>query len=90
MQSTEVGKPFIRLSGAVPGTRVTLSFKASQQAITTIVAKQEYYATWRADTVMRMGPVGRPFPTYERRSLQNNNKRLQFASAFYKVPRVRW
>jgi hypothetical protein len=89
-QAVDKDGHFMRLSGATPGTRITLTFKPRDEDVTSDVARHHYDLTWRADTVMKLGPAGKPYPIYRSDSLPDRQVSPELETALYRQPKVRW
>jgi hypothetical protein len=83
-QALDSSGHFMRLSGATPGKPITLTFKPREENSASDVAGRHYDLTWRADTVMKLGPPGQPFPIYK------NNSLAELDSSIYRQPEVQW
>jgi hypothetical protein len=81
---------FMCLTGATPGTRIALTFKPRETDVTSVVARHHYDVAWRADSVIKLGPAGEPYPIYRGGSSPHPQALPDMEIALYKRPRVRW
>ena len=89
-QAAGTGGNFLRLSGVKPGTRITLQFKPREMAVKSVVAKKRYDVLWEGDTVMKLGPAGRPYPIYRGDLVSGRYGPSEMEDAHYKEPAIRW
>jgi hypothetical protein len=80
----------LRLTEASPGKLITLTFRPREEETVSVVAKQRYRVSWKADTVTRLGPSGSPYPIYKSDRLSSPDYRFESEEAVYKEPQVRW
>jgi hypothetical protein len=56
----------LQITGAKAGARVVLSLAQREETTTSVVAGNSYEVAWRGDTVVRLMPHGKPYPTFKR------------------------
>ncbi len=89
-QAAETAGNFLRLSRVKPGTCITLQFKSREEAVTSVVARQRYDVSWEGDTVMKLGPAGKPYPIYRGDAVSGRHGPSEMDNGLYKEPAVRW
>jgi hypothetical protein len=80
----------ILLKGAVAGDPITLQFEQPAVERTHTVAKREYRAVWRGDTVVRLLPVGHPYPIFQRSALNSSVSPLKPKDLSPILQQVHW
>jgi hypothetical protein len=81
---------FLRLTGASPGKRITLTFRTRDEQAASVVARQHYDVFWKADTVTKLGPPGTPYPIYKAGRPLRQGSPVEVEEALYKEPQVQW
>ena len=61
---SEPGQPYVKLSGAPAGARISIDFDLPERQKSYQVAGKPYSAKWRGDTVIELSPPGEPYPIY--------------------------
>jgi DUF1680 family protein len=89
-QTLDKSGNFMRISGATPGTRITLTFKPREENLASDIANRHYEVTWRADSVIKLEPAGKPYPIYKNDTLPEQHLLPEFDTLLYKQPKVRW
>jgi hypothetical protein len=89
-QTSENEGQFLRLSGVKPGTQISLSFTPKKGTDPSVVAKQSYEVSWRGDTVIKLTPGGRPYPTYTSEFLSAHHTPIESQRRLHKTPTVSW
>jgi hypothetical protein len=89
-QSADKAGHFLRLSGVTPGKRITLTYKPMEESVKYGVAGHSYDVKWRADSVMKLGPPGDPYPIYIGGYLEDRQVSEEFNPGYYRQPEVQW